>query len=159
MEELLGILRTNAREKPEAIAKMLNLSVAEVERQIGDYERRGIIRGYRAIIDEEKTQSSRVTALIEVKVTPVREDGFDHIARRVSEFPEVQTVYLLSGTFDLLLLVVGETLKEVASFVSAKLAPLEGVTSTCSHFLLKTYKLHGLVMEPRDEYKRLKVSP
>jgi DNA-binding Lrp family transcriptional regulator len=159
MKEILDILRSNAKETPESIAKMLNLESQEVKKRISDYEVRGVIKGYLAVIDEEQAESESVTAVIEVKVTPQREDGFDNIAQRIAAFPEVQSVYLMSGAFDLLLFVTGPNLREVAAFVSERLAPLESVTSTYSHFLLKTYKQYGLIMHPREDYERLKISP
>ena len=159
MDELLRILKSNALESPKNIAKMLNLSEQEVGSRIADYEKSGVIRGYQAIIDEDQLDLEGVTALIEVKVTPERQRGFDYVARRISRFDEVQGVQLVSGAFDLLLSIEGRSLKEVASFVSEKLAPLEGITSTATHFMLKTYKHHGLIMETQDEYDRLKVSP
>ena len=159
MKEILDILRTNAKETVENIAKMLDLDVAEVEAKISEYEENGVIRGYQAIIDEDEIDSDSVTAVIEVKVTPQREDGFDSVSQRIAAFPEVQSVYLMSGGFDLLLFVTGRNLREVASFVSERLAPLESVTSTYSHFRLKTYKQYGLIMHPREDYERLKISP
>ena len=159
MDALLKILKTNALETAENIGKMLNLPVDEVKQKIAGYEKSGVIRGYHAIINEDQLDVEGVTAVIEVKVTPEREGGFDHVSTRVSKFPEVQSVYLMSGRFDLLLFVVGKTLKEVAFFVSDKLATIEGVTSTATHFMLKTYKRHGVLMENEDEYERLKVTP
>lgn len=159
MDDLLKILSENARESVENIAKMLNRTPEEVEAQIEDYEKKGVIRGYQAIIHKDRLGSDRVTAVIEVKVTPQREEGFDSVARRIAAFDEVQTLVLVSGTFDLLLFVEGDTLHEVAAFVSEKLAPLDGVTSTCSHFMLKTFKYRGLLMEPHEDYERLKISP
>lgn len=159
MDELLKILKNNALETPENIAKMLNVSVDEVRTRIADYEKRGIIKGYQAIVNEDVLDMDRVTALIEVKVSPEREGGFNHIASRISKFPEVQSIYLVSGDFDLLLFVVGPDLKEVAFFVSEKLATIDGVHGTATHFMLKTYKHHGVLMESQDEYERLKVSP
>jgi DNA-binding Lrp family transcriptional regulator len=159
MDELLKILQNNARESVSTIARLLDSTPEEVQARIVEYEKRGVIRGYQAIIHEELLDVDRVTALIEVKVTPEREDGFDKTARRIGAFPEVRSLYLVSGTFDLLLFVEGRTLQEVAAFVSEKLAPISGVTSTCSHFMLKTYKHRGLLMEPPEEYERLKVSP
>jgi DNA-binding Lrp family transcriptional regulator len=159
MDEILKLLRDDARQSEEDIAKMLGLSIEEVRRRIADYERRGVIRGYQAVIHEDSLELDQVTSVIEVKVTPRREDGFDHIAKRIAQFPEVRSLHLVSGTFDLLLFVVGPNLREVASFVSEKLAPLDGVTSTCSHFMLKTYKQHGLTMEAQDQYEKLKISP
>jgi DNA-binding Lrp family transcriptional regulator len=138
---------------------MLDLDVAEVKSRIAEYQQKGIIKGFRAILDEEKIDADSVTAVIEVKVTPRREDGFDYVAQRIASFPEVQSVYLVSGAFDLLLFITGRNLRDVAAFVSEKLAPLESVTSTYSHFMLKTYKNHGLIMQPREDYERLKISP
>lgn len=159
MDEILDILRQNARESVESIAKMVDQTPEEVRSKIEDFEKRGIIRGYQAILHEDRLSEDRVMSLIEVKVTPERKDGFDQIARRIGEFPEVQSLYLVSGTFDLLLVAEGANLHEVAAFVSEKLAPLDGVTATSSHFILKTYKHRGLMMEPQEEYERLKVSP
>jgi DNA-binding Lrp family transcriptional regulator len=159
MDELLKILKNNALESTENIAKMLDLSEEEVRTRIAEYEKRGVIRGYQAIVNEDVLKMDRVTALIEVKVSPEREGGFNHIASRISKFSEVQSVYLVSGAFDLLLFVVGNDLKEVAFFVSEKLATIDGVQGTATHFMLKTYKHHGVLMEAQDEYERLKVSP
>lgn len=159
MDELLRILKSNALESPENLAKMLSLTEDEVKEKIANYEKRGIIRGYQAIVNEDQLDLNRVTAVIEVKVTPEREGGFDHIAKRISRFDEVQSMYLMSGAYDFLLFVAGEDLKRVALFVSEKLATLEGVTSTETHFMLKTYKHHGIMMESEDGYERIKVSP
>jgi DNA-binding Lrp family transcriptional regulator len=159
MDELLKILKTNALETPENIARMLELSVEEVKAKIADYEEKGVIRGYQAIVNEDKLNLNRVTAVIEVKVTPEREGGFNQIAHRVGMFPEVRSMYLVSGAFDFLLFVEGENLHTVAMFVSEKLSTLEGVVSTATHFMLKTYKHHGFLMESQDEYERLKISP
>lgn len=159
MDEILAILKRNALETPENIARMLNLSVEEVKRRIEEYERQGIIRGYQAILNVDQLDIDLVTAVIEVKVSPEREGGFDRVATRIARFPEVQSVYLVSGAYDLLLFVAGSDLKEVARFVSEKLAPLEGVLSTSTHFMLKTYKHHGVLMEPEEPDERLQVSP
>lgn len=159
MDELLRILKDNALESPANIAKMLNWSEADVVKRIEEYEAQGVIRGYQAILDEDALDIDQVTAVIEVKVTPERMGGFDQIATRISRFPEVQSLYLMSGAFDLLLFVAGSDLKEVAFFVSEKLATIEGVTATATHFMLKTYKHHGVLMEKKNEYERLKISP
>ncbi len=159
MDELLKILKQNALESPENIAKMLSLSVSEVKSRIAKYEKKGVIRGYQAILNEDELDLGRVTAVIEVKVTPERGGGFNRISSRISKFSEVQSVYLMSGAYDLLLFVAGKDLKEVALFVSEKLATIEGVISTSTHFMLKTYKHHGLLMETEHEDERLKVSP
>jgi DNA-binding Lrp family transcriptional regulator len=159
MDELLRILKSNALEKPENIARMLNITPDEVRARIAEYERTGVIRGYQAIVNEDQLNLDRVTAVIEVKVTPEREGGFDRIAARISRFPEVQSAYLMSGAYDLLLFVSGNSLKEVAMFVSEKLATLEGVLSTSTHFMLKTYKHHGILMTEERTDDRLQVSP
>jgi DNA-binding Lrp family transcriptional regulator len=159
MDELLNILKKNALESPENIAKMLNLQVGEVKSKIAEYEKKGVIRGYQAILNEDQLDLGRVTAVIEVKITPEREGGFNKVSSRIARFSEVQSVYLMSGAYDLLLFVAGRDLREVASFVSEKLATLEGVISTSTHFMLKTYKHNGLLMETEHEDERLKVSP
>jgi DNA-binding Lrp family transcriptional regulator len=159
MDELLKLLQSNALESPENMARMLGITSAEVSARIQEYEKRGVIRGYQAILDEDQLGLDKVTAVIEVKVTPQREGGFDTIAQRISRFPEVNSAYLMSGTYDLLLFVQGRTLREVASFVSERLSPLEGVLSTSTHFMLKTYKRLGVLMQQQASDERLSVSP
>jgi DNA-binding Lrp family transcriptional regulator len=159
MDELLRILQTNALESRENIARMLGVPADEVKRRIDDYEKGGVIRGYQAILNEDRLELERVTAVIEVKVTPQREGGFDTIAQRISRFPEVQAAYLMSGAYDLLLFVEGRTLREVAAFVSERLSPLEGVLSTSTHFMLKTYKRLGVLMHQETPDERLSISP
>ena len=159
MNELLDILQTNALESRDNIARMLGIPLAEVNARIADYEKRGIIRGYQAILNEDQLGSDKVTAVIEVKITPQREGGFDTIAQRLSRFTEVRSAYLMSGSYDLLLFVEGRTLREVAAFVSERLAPLEGVLSTATHFMLKTYKRFGVLMHQENPDERLSVSP
>jgi DNA-binding Lrp family transcriptional regulator len=159
MDELLKILKKNALETPENIAKMLGTTADDVKKRIAEYEKNGVIRGYQAILNEDQLDLDRVTAVIEVKVTPEREGGFNRIASRISRFTEVQSLYLMSGSYDLLLFVSGRDLKQVAQFVSEKLATIEGVTSTSTHFMLKTYKHHGVLMETEHEDERLQVSP
>ena len=159
MDELLKLLKRNALETPENLGRMLNLPEAEVKRRIADYEKAGIIRGYQAVVNEDQLSIAKVTAVIEVKVTPEREGGFNAVADRISKFPEVQSLYLMSGTFDLLIFISGKDLKEVAFFVSDKLATIKGVLSTATHFMLKTYKSNGVLMEGLEGHERLKVSP
>jgi DNA-binding Lrp family transcriptional regulator len=159
MDELLKILQANAIESRETIAKMLNLSVAEVNKRIAKYEKSGVIRGYQAILDEDKLNLDTVTAVIEVKITPQRQGGFNTIADRISRFPEVRSSYLMSGTYDVLLFVEGRNLREVAAFVSERLSPLEGVLSTSTHFMLKTYKRLGVLMETGHAEERLSIVP
>jgi DNA-binding Lrp family transcriptional regulator len=159
MDELLKILQANATESHANIAKMLNLSVAEVNKRIAKYEKNGVIRGYQAVLNEDKLDLDTVTAVIEVKVTPQREGGFNVIAERISKFPEVRSAYLMSGTYDLLLFIEGRNLREVATFVSERLSPLAGVLSTSTHFMLKTYKRLGVLMESGHAEERLSVAP
>jgi DNA-binding Lrp family transcriptional regulator len=159
MDELLKLLRKNALESPANMAKMLKLSEKEIKTKIVEYEKKGIIRGYQAIVNEDRLNLNRVRAVIEVKITPEREGGFDRVAARLSKFPEVESLFLMSGGYDLLVFVSGVHLKEVASFVSEKLATIDGVLSTSTHFMLKTYKDQGVLMEMEKEDERLKVSP
>ena len=159
MDELLNILKKNARTSIEDIAKMTRSTPAQVAARIDDYEKDGTLRGYRALINEDNLKEDSVTAVIDVKVQPEREGGFDHVARRISGFPEVVNMYLMSGKYDLLLFVAGRNLREVASFVSERLATLDGVLSTGTHFMLKTYKADGVLMDGEKSDERLQVSP
>ena len=159
MDELLKLIQSNALESHENLARMLGLAPDEVSRRIADYEKRGVIRGYQAILNEDQLDLGKVTAVIEVKVTPQREGGFDTIAERIGRFPEVRSAYLMSGTYDLLLFVEGRTLRDVAAFVSERLSTLEGVLSTSTHFMLKTYKRFGVLMHQTTTDERLTVTP
>ena len=159
MDELLSLLRQNALESTAHIAKMLNMSEEDVKKKISEYEKKGVIRGYQAIVNEDQLHLKKVRAVIEVKITPERDRGFNHIADQICKFPEVESLFLLSGSYDLLLFVEGTTLQEVASFVNEKLAVMEGVLSTCTHFMLKTYKQDGVVMDAEKADDRLQVSP
>ena len=157
--KILALLRENARMVIHEIALRAGLPDVEAEQEIRELEKCGIIRGYTAILNESELDDSKVKALIEVKVTPRREGGFDQVARRIARFPEVTDLYLVSGSFDLLLTVEGDSLQEVASFVSAKLSTIEGVLSTSTSFLLKKYKESGRIMQNDEEYERLKICP
>ena len=159
MDELLKLLRKNALESPANLARMLNLSEEEVKTRMTEYEDSGIIRGYQAIVDEDQLNLDRVRAVIEVKLTPEREGGFNRIAGRIGKFTEVESLFLMSGGYDVLVFVKGSDLKDVALFVSEKLATIDGVLSTSTHFMLKTYKEQGLLMEAEKKNERLKVSP
>ena len=159
MDELLTILQENARTSLEDIARMLRSTPEAVAARIAEYEKNGTIRGYRALVNEDLLQQDNVTAVIEVRVQPEREGGFDRIARRISGFPEVVNMYLMSGKYDLLLFVAGKNLREVASFVSERLATLDGVLSTGTHFMLKSYKQDGVLMDGEKVDDRLQVSP
>lgn len=159
MDKLLKALMENALETPANLARMLDLSEDEVRTRIEEYEKQGIIRGYRAIVNEDQLAVSDVTAVIEVKVTPERDGGFDRIAKRISRFDEVLDLHLVSGAYDLLIFLNGDNLKDVAAFVSEKLSTLDQVTSTTTHFMLKTYKEQGVLMEVADDHERLAISP
>lgn len=149
MEEILEILEKNCRQTAEDIAVMTGKSLSEVQEAIRKYEEEKVIVGYSALINWEKTGKEAVVALIEVKVTPQRGEGFDKVAERIYRFPEVKGCYLMSGSFDLTVIIEGKSIKEVALFVSEKLAPLESVLSTATHFVLKKYKDKGSVFEDR----------
>jgi len=159
MDELLKLLRQNALESPANMARMLGITAREVKQKIASYEKSGVIRGYQALVNEDLLNLSRVRAVIEVKITPEREGGFDRVAARIGRFPEVESLFLMSGGYDLLVFVKGETLRDVALFVNEKLATLQGVLSTVTHFMLKTYKDQGVLMESEKTDERLKVSP
>ena len=158
MDELLKLLKENALETTANLARMLNLSEAEIKTRITEYERTGIIRGYQAIVNTNDLDLPFVQAVIEIKVTPERDGGFNRIAERISKFAEVDALHLMSGTYDLLAVVNGCNLKQVALFVSAKLATIEGVLSTSTHFMLKTYKEHGVLMQAEAKNERIQVS-
>ena len=159
MDSLLKLLRDNSALTPAEIGKMTNLSEAEVTAKIRTYEADGVILGYRAILNEEKLAVDRVRAAIEVKLTPEREGGFDRIAERIARYSEVRSCFLMSGGYDLLVTVEGNTLHEVAMFVAEKLATINGVVSTGTHFILKPYKDHGVLMKPERNEERLAVTP
>ena len=141
-EEILSLLERNARLSAAEIAVMIGRPQDEVEKTIANLEKAQVILGYGAIINWEKTASVPVTALIEVRVTPQRDMGFDHIARRIYRYPQVVSCYLMSGGFDLMVIVEDSSLKDVAMFVSEKIAPLDSVVSTRTHFILKKYKIN-----------------
>ena len=153
MEEILEILEKNSRLTIEQLAVMTGKDSKEVEKVIAKYEAENVIVGYPALVNWEKTGKEIVIALIEVKVTPQRGEGFDKVAERIYKFPEVKACYLMSGSFDLTVIIEGKTIKEVALFVAEKLAPLESVLSTATHFVLKKYKDKGTIFEdhPIDE--------
>lgn len=159
MDPLLKILRDNAALKPAQLAAMLNLSEAEVSAKIKGYETDQFILGYRTILNEEKIGIENVRAVIEVKITPERGGGFDRLAERIAKYSEVRSCYLMSGGYDLLVIVEGKNLREVATFVSEKLATIHGVVSTATHFLLKAYKEQGVMMTQEHSEERLAVSP
>lgn len=142
--KLLQLLENNARLSIEQLASMTGMSTAEVAEEIGRYEEQGVIRAYTTTIDWEKTNRNYVTALIELKVTPKRDHGFEEIAKTIMEFPEVESVYLMSGGYDLALTVSGESFRDIAMFVAHRLSLLESVISTATHFILRRYKVRGV---------------
>jgi len=152
-EKILTFIENNSRIELKDLAVMLGSSETEVANEIADMEKEGIICGYHTLIDWDKTSEEKVTALIEVKVTPQRGLGFDKVAERIYNYPEVTSVYLISGGFDFLVMLEGKTMRDVAQFVSDKLSPLDSVLSTATHFILKKYKDHGSIMahESKDE--------
>ncbi len=159
MQELLEILEKNSRISVKDLAVMLEEDEAGIASQMTQLEKDKIIFGYHTMIDWDKAKIDRVTALIEVRVTPQRGEGFDHIAQRIYQFEEVTAVYLMSGAFDLTVIVEGKTMKEVALFVARRLAPIDQVLSTSTHFILKRYKDHGVVLEETKNDERMLVSP
>ncbi len=159
MDPLLTLLRDNAALSPARLAPMLNLSETEVASRIKAYENDRVILGYRAILDEEKLGVDLVRAVIEVKITPERGGGFDRLAERIAKYSEVRSCYLMSGGYDLLVVVEGNSLREVAMFVSEKLATVQGVLSTATHFMLKPYKEQGVLMAREQNEERLAVAP
>ncbi len=159
MDSLLKLIRENAAWQPAELAAMLNLSESEVIALIKKHEAEGVILGYRAILNEEKLGLEVVRAVIEVKITPERGGGFDRLAERIAKYSEVQSCYLMSGGYDLLVVVQGKNLREVATFVSEKLATVQGVISTATHFMLKPYKEQGVLMKAEVNEERLAVAP
>lgn len=156
-EKILEAIEKNARIDLHDLAAMLGISEAELANEIADMEKENVICGYHTLINWENTERELVTALIEVKVTPQRGMGFDRIAERIYQYPEVDEVYLMSGAYDFTVIIEGSSMREVATFVSEKLSPMEAVLSTATHFVLKKYKDHGtiLVKEKKDERMRI----
>jgi DNA-binding Lrp family transcriptional regulator len=160
MKEIFEILEQNARATPEQISTMVDKPVSKVEKIIKQAEKDGTILKYKAIINWAKLDKEDIQALIEVRVTPQRDVGFDAIAERIYRFPEVHSAYVVSGTYDLAILVKGKNMHEISSFVTEKLAPLERVQSTVTHFLLKRYKENGEIFHTFKEInRRLPITP
>lgn len=157
--ELLSILARDARTSPEQIAKMTGRKAAEVTSDIERLEKSGVIKRYKTIIDWEKAGVDKVIAFINVKVTPARDVGFDEIARRVYQYPEVKSVYLVSGDADLRVIVEGATLRQLGQFVAERLATINGVIGTTTHFLLRKYKEDDDLFVDANEDNRLVVAP
>ena len=145
MLNLLELLKNNAKRTNEQLASMLGMSVDEVAKTIAELEKNKTIVCYSAVVNWDKTEKDTTTALIEIKVTPQRGHGFEAVAERIFQFPEVKSLYLVSGAYDFLAVVEGKTLKDVATFVSSRLAPLEQILSCATHFMLKKYKDDGVI--------------
>ena len=154
MEKLLELLERDCTQTPEQLSAQSGLTLEKVRREQKRLEDEGVILGYKAIVDWDRASREAVTALIEVKVTPQSIDGFDRIAERIYQYDEVESMYLMSGSFDLTVIISGRTLREVAQFVGERLAPLEGVTGTATHFILKKYKEKHLVFRPEKPQER-----
>ena len=152
--KLLQLLEQDCTLTPEQLASMADMSVEDVKAEIKRYEDEKIILGYKAIVDWDRTDREAVTALIEVKVTPQRGEGFDRVAERIYQYDEVESVYLMSGAFDLTVIISGRTLKEVAQFVGERLSTLEDVTGTATHFILHKYKEKHLIFEKQEKQQK-----
>ncbi|MDP2941756.1 MAG: Lrp/AsnC family transcriptional regulator [Candidatus Omnitrophota bacterium] len=160
MDEILEILEKDARATPEEIARMLKKKPASVRQAIKKYEHDGVILKYKAVLNKSliKDEDVNVRALIEVNIIPQKDAGFDKIAERIYSFPEVSSCYLISGTYDLLVVVQGENIQSVSNFIAEKLSCLENVRGTVTHFLLKKYKEDGVILKHREEQKRIAIS-
>ena len=152
--KLLRLLEEDCTLTPEQLASMAEMTVDEVKAAIAGYERDKIVLGYKAIVDWDRTDRESVTALIEVKVTPQRGAGFDRVAERIYQYDEVESVYLMSGSYDLTVIISGRTLREVAEFVGQRLATIEDVTGTATHFILKKYKEKHLIFQKQEQQAR-----
>ncbi len=157
-EQILNVLERNSRIDLGELAVMLGSSEAVIANEVQEMEKEGILCGYHTLIDWDKTSADKVTALIEVRVTPQRGHGFDSIAERIYNYPEVRSVYLISGGFDLMVILEGKSLREVSSFVSSKLSTLDTVISTSTHFILKKYKDYGTIFGRKEEDERQRVT-
>lgn len=154
MSKLLRLLEADCTLTHEQLASMAGMTVDEVRKEIKQYKDDKVILGYKAIVDWDRTQRESVTALIEVKVTPQRGDGFDRVAERIYQYDEVESVYLMSGAYDLTVIISGRTLKEVAQFVGERLSTLEDVTGTATHFILRKYKEKHLIFERQEQQEK-----
>jgi DNA-binding Lrp family transcriptional regulator len=157
--EILSLLSDNAQLSPQQIADMLGERAETVEKLIQEMEQKGIILKYKAVIHWQKSGKQKVSALIDVKVTPQRGYGFDALARRIYRFPEVRSVYLMSGAYDLSVEIEVDSLEGVGRFVSEKLAPLDSVVSTTTHFVMKKYKEDGVILDDPEQDQRLVITP
>ncbi len=157
-ERILELLEKDAKLKASELAVMLGLEEDEVSAAIKNFEKKGVIRGYHALVNWDKTDDEKVSALIELKVTPQRGNGFDKIAEKIYQYPEVDSLYLMSGRFDFTVMLRKATMKEIAHFVASKLAVIDGVQSTATHVVLLRYKDRGFVMTDEEKQKRMMVN-
>ncbi len=157
--QILEILEKDSRTSAADIGIMLGIGEEEAAAQIRAMEEEGVICGYHTLVNWEKISEEKVVALIEVRVTPQRDMGFDKLAERIYQYEEVQAVYLMSGAYDFTVIIEGRSMKSVAQFVSSKLATIDGVLSTATHFILKTYKDEGMVMLEKEKDERIQVMP
>ncbi len=155
----MAIIEKNSRMDLKELAVILGVEEIDVVNELAALEAEGIICGYHTLINWEKTSIDKVTALIEVRVTPQRGQGFDNIAERIYKYPEVRSVYLISGGYDLMVILEGKTLREVSNFVSDKLSTLDTVLSTATHFILKKYKDHGTILSQNKQDEREMITP
>ena len=158
-EQILSVIEKNSRIDIGELAILLGEDEAAIANEIADMEKEGIICGYHTLINWDKTANEKVNALIEVRVTPQRGMGFDNIAERIYQFSEVNAVYLMSGSFDFTVFIEGRTMRDVAQFVSDKLAPMDSVLSTATHFVLKKYKDHGTILSAKKKDERQLITP
>lgn len=158
-EELLSLIEKNSRIDIKELAILLGVEEIDIANELSALESEGVICGYHTLIDWEKTSIEKVTALIEVRVTPQRGQGFDKIAERLYNYPEVKSVYLISGGYDLMVTLEEKSLKEISGFVSDKLSTLDSVLSTATHFILKKYKDHGTILDKKREDNREVITP
>ena len=159
MDPLIALLRQNARTSLADLARELNLSESVVADRIARLEADGVLLGYQAVVDSQKVSGSIVTAVVEVKITPERGGGFDRLADRIAKFSEVQSCYLMSGGYDLLVILEGNSLQDIATFIAEKLSTIKGVISTATRFRLKTYKENGVSLSREVKAERLAVTP
>lgn len=158
-EKILGYIEKNSRVNMKELAVLLGMNEVDVANELAAMEAEGIICGYHTLIDWDKVTEDRVSALIEVRVTPQRGKGFDDIAERIYKYPEVEATYLISGGYDLLVILEGKSLRQISTFVSEKLSTLDSVISTATHFVLKKYKDHGTIMHQKYEDERIMMTP
>ncbi|EHO52532.1 MULTISPECIES: Lrp/AsnC family transcriptional regulator [Lachnoanaerobaculum] len=158
-EKILSVIEKNSRIDIEELAILLGEDETAIANEIADMEKEGVICGYHTLINWDKTNNEKVNALIEVRVTPQKGMGFDNIAERIYQFSEVNAVYLMSGSFDFTVFIEGRTMRDVAQFVSDKLAPMDSVLSTATHFVLKKYKDHGTILSAKKKDERQLITP